>query len=98
MKLTRYRANRRGMRGILGSETVRADLVARAEAVAEVARAEYTAHPPHQGEVNVYVDSQPGTRAHPRARAAVIAQHPAVLPIEADRRTLGSAMDAARLL
>lgn len=97
MKVERYKANRRGMRAILGSEGVRADLVLRAEAVAAVADAGYKANPPHQGEVNVYVDSQAGTRAHPRARAAVIAQHPAVLPIEADRRTLGAAIDAARL-
>lgn len=95
MKLERYKPNRKGMRGVLGSEQVRADLHARAEAVAAVAQAEYEAQPPHSGQVNVYVDSQPGTSGHPRARAAVIAQHPAVLAIEADRRTLGSAMDAA---
>lgn len=95
MRLDKYKANRRGIRGVLGSEGVRAELVRRAEAVAAVADAGYKANPPHSGVVNVYVDSQPGTASHPRARAAVIAQHPAVLPIEADRRTLGSAMDAA---
>lgn len=95
MRLERYKANRRGMRDVLGSEGIRVDLVRRAEAVAEVARAAYAARPPHTGTVNVYVDSQAGTAGHPRARAAVIAQHPAALPIEADRRPLGSAMDAA---
>jgi hypothetical protein len=95
MRLERYKANRKGMRGILGSEGVRLDLVRRAEAVAEVARAGYEAQPPHTGHVNVYVDSESGKGKRVRARAAVIAQHPAVLPIEADRRTLGSAMDAA---
>lgn len=97
MGLIRYKPNRRGMRNLIGSETVRADLHLRAEAVAAVAAAEYKTRPPHQGEVNVYVDSEAGTPEHPRARAAVIAQHPAVIPIEKDRRPLGIAMDAARL-
>lgn len=97
MRLIRYKANRRGMRRLIGSETVRADLHLRAEAVAAAADAEYHARPPHQGEVNVYVDSQAGTADHPRARAAVIAQHPAVIPIEKHRHTLAAAMDAARL-
>lgn len=95
MRLERYKPNRKGMRAVLGSEGVRLDLVRRAEAVAEVARAGYEADPPHSGTVNVYVDSQGGGGKRVRARAAVVAQHPAVLPIEADRRTLGSAMDAA---
>jgi hypothetical protein len=95
VRLERYKPNRKGMRGILGSEGVRLDLHRRAEAVAEVARAGYEADPPHSGTVNVYVDSQSGGGRRVRARAAVIAQHPAVLSIEADRRTLGSAMDAA---
>lgn len=97
MRLDKYKPNRRGIRNLLGSEEVRAELVRRAEAVAEVARAGYEAQPPHTGTVNVYVDSQGGGGRRVRARAAVIAQHPAVLHIEADRRTLGSAMDAAGL-
>lgn len=96
MRLDKYKPHRRGLRGVLGSEPVRAELVRRAHAVAAAAEAEYVADPPHSGAVNVYVDSQAGTPGHPRARAAVIAQHPAVLPIEADRRTLGAALDAAR--
>lgn len=97
MALIRYKANQRGMRRLLGSEGVRLDLVRRAEAVAAVAEAEYKARPPHQGQVNVYVDSEAGTADHPRARAAVVAQHPAVIPIEKHRHPLGTAMDAARL-
>lgn len=97
MALIRYKPNRRGLRGLLGSEMVRADLELRAQAVAAAADAEYKARPPHQGDVNVYVDSHPGEPDHPRARAAVIAQHPAVIPIEKDRHPLGTAMDAARL-
>lgn len=98
MGLTRYKPNRRGLRAILGSEGVRADLHARAEAVAEAAREEYTARPPHEGEVEVVVDSETGDRpGGVRARAAVIAKHPAVLAIEKDRSPLGTAMDAARL-
>lgn len=90
----RYKANQRGMRAILGGEPMRADMHARATAMAFVAQAQYDAHPPHQGEVTVIVDSQAGTPDHPRARAAVIAQHPAVLHIERKRRVLGSSMDA----
>lgn len=96
MRLEKYKANRRGMRDVLGSEPVRVELVRRAEAIAEVARAEYEANPPHTGSVDVVVDSQAGGRRI-RARAAVIAKHPAVLAIEADRRTLGAAMDAGKL-
>lgn len=96
MRLEKYKPNRRGMKDTLGSEPVRLELVRRAEAIAEVARGEYEADPPHSGTVDVVVDSQPGGRRI-RARAAVIAKHPAVLHIEADRRTLGAAMDAGSL-
>lgn len=96
MGLERYRPNRQGIRELLGAEWVRADLHARAERVAAAAEASYTADPPHSGQVNVYVDSQAGgSGGRVRSRAAVIADHPAALPIEADRRPLGSALDAA---
>lgn len=97
MALLRYKANQRGMRRLLGSEGVRGDLVRRAEQVAAVADAAYKAHPPHQGEFSVYVDSQAGTPDHPRARAAVVAQHPAAIPYEKHHHVLAAAMDAARL-
>lgn len=92
----KYKPNRKGLKALLGSEGVRVDLHRRAEAVAEVARTDYEVRPPHQGQVEVVVDSQAGTVAHPRARAAVIAKHPGALGIEADRRPLGKALDAAR--
>jgi hypothetical protein len=95
MKLERYVPNRRGIRDLLQSAGVLADLTRRAEAVAEVARAEYEARPPHQGEVDVVVDSEATGHSGDRARAAVIAKHPAAQFIERDRRPLGSALDAA---
>jgi len=84
------------MRAILGSPGVLADLMERGAAVAAAAQAQYDARPPHQGEVEVTVEPNLGTPGAPRARVAVIARHPAALHIEADRRPLGSALDAAR--
>jgi hypothetical protein len=95
MPLVRYRPNRRGLRAMLGAEWVRADLHRRAEAVAAVADAAYRAQPPHSGAVDVEVVSETGDGSRLRSRAAVIARHPAALHIEADRRVLGSAIDAA---
>lgn len=92
----RYKPNRRGLRDLLGSEGVKADLHTRGEAVAAAAREDYTARPPHQGEVEVVVASEGATAKRVRARTAVIAKHPGALGIEADRRPLGSALDAAR--
>lgn len=97
MGLVRYRPNRKGIRAMLGAEWVRADLHARAELVAAAAEAAYTVDPPHEGHVEVFVDSQGSSDRRVRARAAVIAKHPAAVPIEADRRPLGSAIDAARI-
>lgn len=97
MGLIRYRPNRKGIRELLGAEWVRADLHARAERVAAAAEAAYTADPPHSGQVDVVVESASGAGSRVRARAAVIARHPAALPIEADRRPLGRALDAARV-
>lgn len=95
MRLERYESKRKGIRALLGSQEVRADLHRRAEAVAAAARADYEGQPPNEGEVEVVVDSSGGDRRR-RARAAVVATHPGVLHIEADRRPLGAAMDAAR--
>jgi len=97
MALVRYRPNRRGLRELLGADFVRRDLERRAEEIAEVARADYAARPPHEGDVEVTVDSSAGeTGAQLRARATVIAKHPGVVHIEADRRPLGAAIDAAK--
>lgn len=98
MALIRYRPNRRGLKAILGSGGVLADLLVRGEAVAEAARAEYTARPPHQGEVDVEVVAEAGHGSRVRDRVAVIAHHPGAHPIEHNRRPLGAALDAARLL
>lgn len=94
MALVRYRPNRRGVRDLLSMTGVQLDLQERATAVAAVARADYEVRPPHQGDVEVRVDAglEPTSR---RARAAVIAKHPGALGIEADRRPLGGALDAA---
>lgn len=94
MALHRYRGNRRGVRALLSSSGVLRDLQARAGRVAAAAEADYTARPPHSGAVDVRVDAglEPQSR---RARSAVIANHPGALGIEADRRPLGSALDAA---
>ena len=94
MALVRYRPRRPGIRGLLGSPEVLGDLIQRAERIAEAARVDYTARPPHSGAVEVVVTAG---REQIRARAAVVARHPAALPIEADRRPLGSAIDAAGL-
>ena len=97
MALVRYKPNRRGLRAMLGADWVRRDLHARGERIAETARESYRADPPHQGEVEVTVDSSAGeTGGQLRARASVVAQHPGVVHIEHDRRPLGSAIDAAK--
>ena len=97
MGMVRYRSNRRGIRDLLGGEWVRADLARRADRVAAAARRSYKAKPPHSGTVEVLVSSSAGeTGARIRSRAAVIAMHPAALHIEADRRVLGRALDAAK--
>lgn len=93
MKLERYEPKRRGVRELLKSPEVFGDLIRRGEQVAEAARADYEARPPHSGEVEVVVA---GSIGDDRARVAIIAKHPGALPIEADRRPLGGALDAAR--
>lgn len=95
MALERYEPNRAGIRDLLGSEAVQRDLAGRARRVAAAAEAQYRAQPPHSGEVEVKVDSQSQPERRVRARAAVIAKHPAAQHIEADRRPLGRALDAA---
>jgi hypothetical protein len=96
VRLDKYESNRRGLKDLLGSEGVRRDLVVRAHRVAAVAQADYDADPPHEGRVDVAVESAAGDAGNLRSRAVVIAKHPAALAIEADRRVLGSALDAGR--
>lgn len=98
MKLESYKANRSGMRALLGSDLVRLQVIAMAAPIAIAAQAAYDAHPPHQGEFVVQIDSQQGAAKgkDPRARVAVIARHPAALHYERHYRVLGGAVDAAR--
>lgn len=94
MKIEKYVPNRRGVRDLLKKPEVLGNLIERAGRVAAAASADYTERPPHSGEVEVVVAAS--LTDDGRARAAVIAKHPAAMPIEADRRPLGGAMDAAR--
>jgi len=93
-RLVRYRANSTGMEDLLTSVAVDSMLERRAGNVAAVAQADYDARPPHTGRVEV--DVVQAASDSDRARVAVIARHPAALHIEADRRVLGGAIDAAR--
>jgi len=92
-QLIDYKVSRRGMRELALSRDIDQMLEDRAGRVAVVAQAAYDADPPHSGRVEVEVLNDGDSD---RARVAVIARHPAALAIEADRRTLGGALDAAR--
>lgn len=108
----RYEPNRKGIRDMLSSEWVEQELRQVAGQVAAAAWIQYQLRPPHSGEVEVVIDSsrsRGATRVEigpggatisnwARARAAVIAKHPAALHIEEDRRPLGRALDNASLL
>jgi hypothetical protein len=105
MPLVRFRPRRKGIKALLSTPEVAAELAERAERAAVAARADYTGDPPNEGEVDVRVEVQTkGKRGKGRksvnrkvrARAAVVAVHPAVLAIEGDRRVLGAALDAAK--
>ena len=95
MKLEKYKPNRKGIKELLGSAGIQADLTVRAERVAVVAQEAYDAKPPHEGKVEVTVHSEGSVHGRVRARAAVVAEHPAAQFIERDRRPLGSSLDAA---
>lgn len=94
MALVRFQAHRDGIRDLLAAPGVLADLTARGERVAEAARTIYTAKPPHQGQVEVTVSAETVPDRRVRSRVVVYADHPGALPIEADRRPLGSALSA----
>jgi hypothetical protein len=95
VKLEKYKPNRRGIKELLVSAGVQADLTVRAERVAEAAQEAYDDRPPHEGRVEVTVESEGSVHGRVRARAAVVARHPAAQFIERDRRPLGSSLDAA---
>src|SRR5690606_2444648 len=70
MGLVRYRPNRQGIRDLLGSPAVGGMLFEKALKVAAAAEAEYTARPPHSGQVEVVTTL---SKERIRWRAAVIA-------------------------
>lgn len=84
--------NPAGMREMLRSKEVELDLLRRGKQVA--ATAEAIGHLPHEGEVEYYAES---TRGKTRAKAIVVADHPGAQGQEEKYRTLGTAIDAARL-
>ena len=83
--------NNAGIRQILTSPEVTAELKRRANAVASAARSSAVA--PHAGEVRYHVVM---AQSPTRTRALVIADHPAALGQEAQYRILGGALDAAK--
>jgi hypothetical protein len=84
--------NRSGMRELLRSRGVKEDLLRRGDAVA--ATAEAIGVPPHEGTVDYYAEASTGIA---RAKVHVVADHPGALGQEQEYRTLGTAIDAARL-
>lgn len=84
--------NPAGMREMLTSKEVERDLLRRGKQVASTAEA--IGRPPHEGDVEYYAESSRGTT---RARCVVVADHPGAQGQEAEYRTLGTAIDAARL-
>jgi len=93
IRLTRLKANIRGIREVRSSREVDKELERRAGNMASVAEAVYRmlGH-----DVQVEVLQAASDTNEPRARVAVIARHPAALRIEAKHRVLGGSLDAAR--
>ena len=91
MARVRVQLSDKGMRELLRSPEVEADLAVRAARVA--AAAAESGHAPHSGTVDYRAES---SRGKSRARAIAIADHPGAQGLEAAYRTLGTAMDAAR--
>ena len=91
MARIRVQLNDAGMRELLRSPEVEADLAERATRVATAAAA--FGHWPHSGAVNYRVETFRGKN---RVRALAIADHPGALGLEDKYRTLGTAIDAAR--
>lgn len=93
--MSRVEVNGKGLRELLRSQEVRADLARRAEAVAARVRG-----------AGIMVNGEPGTDPLPvkvtsdigpgRARAQVAITHPSGMAVEAKHRILGSSVDAAR--
>lgn len=86
----RFDPDRQGIAELLKLPGVQADLHARADRVRQVADA--AGQQTSDGPLPIVVDSQTGRK---RARAAVIANHPAGIAIELKHRLLGRSLDAA---
>lgn len=92
MPRVRVVLRKEGMREMLTSREVEHDLLRRGNQVA--AAAEAIGVPPHEGKVDYYAQSGRGVT---RARVHVVADHPGALGQEQAYRTLGTALDAAKL-
>lgn len=94
--------NGEGIRELLVSDGVSSEIQGRAERVSEAANTRYGAiavgqrdagAPPESVEITTSVHMGTGKT---RARARVVADHPASRAVEAKHRVLGQSMDAAR--
>lgn len=84
--------NTSGIREMLRSKGVQRDLMRRGRAVA--AAAEAAGVHPHEGQVDYYAEEG---MTPTRAKVHVVADHPGARGQEEKYRTLGTAIDAARL-
>lgn len=87
--------NRSGILALLGSSEVQAMLTRKAGAVAEAARRRGVKVDGMPGEVPLPIEVVPAGNAK-RARALVVADHPAGLAAESKHRVLVGSLDAAR--
>jgi hypothetical protein len=88
---------RRGMRQLLISDPVRADIEARTKRVFDQAAREYSGINPEGYKRPPKVDMRVGpNKGRRRIRGSVIVVHPLAVSIEADRRVLGRALTAAK--
>jgi hypothetical protein len=98
----RLELNSPGIREMLKSDDVANDIERRAQAVAAAARARYDSISVGEreagqggGEHHIPVSVHMGSGTT-RARARIVADHPAALHVEAKHRVLGHSIDAAR--
>lgn len=89
MHLERFVPSSAGFREILRGDAVRSDLQRRADNVEAVLSQSYS---PHHNIRKTFADSYVGSS---RAGATAGAEGPAVMAIEAKRRIIGGAIDAA---
>ena len=93
---TRFAFNTAGLRELLTSREVAADLDRRGQAVAAAARSQgVMVEGEEPGNIALPIEVHTDTTG-PRARTTVVAAHPAGLAVEAKHRLLGGALDAAR--